>query len=264
MSLNLFYKPQDEDDKHNSGTDRYLITYADLITLLLGLFVILYASAQIDEEKFKDVSAALSSYFKSDNPASVNNAGNGNLNGGKSILPNPIISPNGKNEKTLEEIKKDSEKKFENLLKNGKIRIEQTSKGLVITMQEELLFKSGSASIERGGLGLLDTLAGILQGVNYEVEIDGHTDSDPIRTFKYESNWHLSGSRAVNVAYSLIMRGVPESNMSFRGFGAQRPIAENSTLAGKAINRRVEITISELPPGAPSEEGYSDVNTALR
>jgi chemotaxis protein MotB len=93
-------------------------------------------------------------------------------------------------------------------------------------------------------------------GKDQEIDIDGHTDSDPIRNFRYPSNWHLSVARAANIAYSLTEKGVPEYSIVVRGFGATRPIADNASPEGKAKNRRVEITITDLKQNTPTTQGY--------
>lgn len=249
------------DEKHNAGTDRYLITYADLITLLLGLFVILYATAQIDEEKFKQVSAALSEYFRSDKQSANLEGGSGILDGGKLSIPEPEIRNNKSETKNLDQIADEIKYSLEPLIREGKIKIVRNGKGLYLTLPENLLFLSGSSTIQPQGLVVIDTLARILRNIEYQIEIEGHTDSDPIRTFMFESNWHLSGARAVNVTYRLIRKGVPEELMSFKGYGASRPIADNSSDSGKALNRRVEISITELPIQAPSADGYAEIDS---
>jgi flagellar motor protein MotB len=125
-----------------------------------------------------------------------------------------------------------------------------------------MLFESSKAEIQPNAYPVLDTLANILQGVDYQISIDGHTDSDPIRTFRYESNWHLSVARAVNVGYYLIQRGLPEVNTTIKGYGAQRPVAGNDSPEDKARNRRVEITLKKLESDDPSTGGYAAEDSA--
>jgi len=238
---------------HNIGADRYLITYADLITLLLGLFVILYASSQVDSEKFKVYSAAFSEYFKAkDNK--VLQGGDGVLEGHKKGVPEPILPP--ATQRSISEITKMSESNLTKYLDNGSIHLEKSDKGLKIIMTEKLLFKSAQSSVESSGLKPLEIIAEILQNSSQNIMIDGHTDADKIKTFQYESNWHLSVARAANIAYKLISYGMPEHNLVIRGFGAQRPVADNTDSLGKSLNRRVEIYISELTPESPSKQGY--------
>jgi chemotaxis protein MotB len=241
------------EEEHNTGTDRYLITYADLITLLLGLFVILYAISKVDEAKYKELSQAFTQYFKTEKPK-VLAGGIGVMQGNKQGLPEPILPPS---EKSIKQIKEEIEKKLDSYIQKGEIKLKSTDRDIVLNVAEKLLFKSGSDLVEPEGLTVLDTLSLILSGIQKQIMVDGHADSDGIKTAKFPSNWHLSQARALNVAYKMMNSGVPETNMSIRAFGSQRPIADNATQEGKTQNRRVEITISELPHNAPSKEGYS-------
>lgn len=239
---------------HNVGADRYLITYADLITLLLGLFVILYASSQVDAEKFKNYSAAFSDYFKAKDDKVIQ-GGDGVLEGHRKGVPEPILPP--ATQKSIEDINKMTVDALSKFISNGDVELIMTDGGLRILMSEKLLFSSARAEIGKEGFGALDSIASILKNSGQRISVDGHTDSDEIRTFQYESNWHLSVARATNVAYRLIHVGdVPEYNMVICGYGSQRPIADNTTIEGKARNRRVEIFIRELTPESPSDKGY--------
>jgi chemotaxis protein MotB len=240
---------------HNVGADRYLITYADLITLLLGLFVILYATSQVDAEKFKEYSSAFSEYFKSKDNKVVQ-GGDGVLEGHKKGIPEPILPPAP--QRSIQEIADLSKTALAKFIESGQIELVQTDEGLKIVMSEKLLFKSAKAVIEESGFSALDSVASVLKSSSQKIMVDGHTDTDPIRTFLYESNWHLSAARATNVAYRLIQNGVPEYNMMIRGFGSQRPNSDNTTEDGKAANRRVEIFIKAASPDSPSDKGYQE------
>jgi chemotaxis protein MotB len=251
----MFKRKPNKDDGHNTGSDRYLITYADLITLLLGLFVVLYGSSQVDKEKYSEFSAAFSQYFKAKD-GKVLQGGDGVLQGHRKSVPEPILSP--VSQKSLVEISTDLDKSLKKFIENGTLNVSMNDSVLRINLSEKLLFRSGKAELEPEGIIALDSIANILKGLKQSVFIDGHTDSDPIRTFQFESNWHLSGARATNTAYRLIEGGLPEFNLTVRGYGSQRPIADNSTPEGKAINRRVEITLTGLSPNMPSDKGYID------
>ena len=253
------FKSKESEEKVN--TDRYLITYADLITLLLGLFVILYASSQVDEGKYKEFSSAFAQYFNAKKKA-VTPGGKGVLAGEREMVPDPIAQSFGK--KPLEEISREIQKSLHGMIEKGMITVRNTNTGILLTLPEKLLFESARAEVQPEGDIVLDSLAKVLQGLHYQVTIDGHTDSAPIRTFRYESNWHLSVARSLSVAYNLILKGVPEKNFIIRGFGAQRPIAENLTPDGRAMNRRVEISISELPSEVASTKGYADYDTTKK
>lgn len=240
---------------HGSEKDRYLVTYADLITLLLGLFVILYASSQVDQEKFKEISSALTKYFKSQ-PANPIEGGDGVLPASRRAIPEPMIAP--REAKSLDAIEKETTESFRDLINKGLLSLKRTESGLVLTLPEKLLFNPGKAEIQTDGLKTIDSLALILSALNNSIFIDGHTDATPIRTFQYESNWHLSVARALNVGYRLIQLGVPGENVVIRGFADKRPIADNLTEEGRAKNRRVEITISPIDENSPAKVSQND------
>ena len=241
-----------DEGRQTTGSDRYLITYADVITLLLGLFVILYSASQVDAGKFQQMRAALQSIFTADERPVK--GGDGVLDGNKEGVPQPILPPYGG--RTLSEIATDAEEALKQYLEIGEVAMRLDGTELNLKLSERLLFESGKAEVQPEGRTMLDTLASVLQGINKEISVDGHTDADPINSPRFPTNWHLSAIRATNVAYALMEKGVPEKNMIIRGFGAQRPVDENISEKGKAKNRRVEITISDLPPEAPSTEGY--------
>lgn len=247
----MIFRKRLDRTQENINLDRYLITYADLITLLLGLFVILYASSRVDEEKFKELSHAFSEYFQ---PEKISDGGASVFKGIPNGIPEPIMPYPSK--KSLEQIQVETERSLKKYVDNGLLTVTRTSNGLTLSLSEKLLFKSGKAEVEPEGMSVIDTLALILRGIDKQISVDGHTDSDPIRSFRYESNWHLSVARAVNVGYYLVERGISESNLMLRGFGSQRPVAPNSSIEGKAKNRRVEINITELSNNTPSTEGY--------
>jgi chemotaxis protein MotB len=238
-----------------TGADRYLITYADMLTLLLGLFVILYASSRVDQGKYKEMSAAFSEYFQVKNPK-ILQGGDGVLEGHSKGVPEPILAPSSAN--SIEEIKKTTRNVLGKYIETGSLEIREDKSGITVVLPEKLLFESGKANIQTKALPVLDTLSAVLKNIPFQIMVDGHTDSQPIKTFRYESNWHLSIDRALNVAYELISNDIPQYNLVVRGFGAQRPIAENVSKEGKRKNRRVEITISAKSPEMATETPKKD------
>lgn len=248
-------KQNSEEDFGNS--DRYLITYADLITLLLGLFVILYASSQVDLDKFSEFSKAMSEYFRP--KEQVIEGGDGVLEGRRGI-PQPILPTS--TEISISEVERMAESLLGEFIEKDFLTIRKTKTSIILSLPEKMLFESGKAELQSNSFEALDSLAKLLVGLPMQVSVDGHTDSEPIRSFRYETNWHLSAARALSVAYYLIGKGTDEENLVIRGFGAQRPVADNALPEGRAQNRRVEIQISELPVDALSMEGYNDDSTA--
>ncbi len=229
--------------------DRYLITYADLITLLLGLFVILYASSQVDAGKYQEFAAAFSEYFNNEG-----NGGDGILNDGSGLLQ-PVIPPS--ETKTVDDLDQEIQQSLSQQIRDNNISLERTADGLTVKLPEALLFRESEAELQPGSLPILDSLAAIFNGIDQQILVVGHTDSRPISTFQFASNWHLSVSRALNVAWYGIRKGMPEERVNISGYGSQRPVADNGTPEGRAQNRRVEIVIKELPDHIPDKGGYA-------
>jgi chemotaxis protein MotB len=256
----MFKRTIKEDESSRTSPDRYLITYADLVTLLLGLFVILYVSSRVDEERYKEFAKAFADYFKPQKGEEAHGTGLSPFQGVKRGIPEPVLP--FPNRRSLQEIQSDVQKSLEAYIKQGEISIVTRGQNVIITLPEKLLFKSGKAEIEPEGVAILEKISNSLRGLaeDQEVAVDGHTDSDPIRNFRYPSNWHLSVARAVNVAYLLIEKGVPERSIVVRGFADQRPVADNTTPENKAKNRRVEITISEQKSNVPTTKGYNSAD----
>ena len=224
-------KTHEEPENH----ERWLLTYSDLITLLLGLFVILYAMSKVDAEKYAEVAAALGGVFGGGESGkmTVMKGGNGVLE-----LPIPVTS------KEREEVQKQVEEGLQHDLKAGHITLTSDERGLTLHVAEELGFASGSAEPKREMLRVLDTLSAILRRLPHDIRVEGHTDDIPINTLMFRSNWHLSAARAVNTAYYLIeSKGFSPEKVSVAGYGEFRPLVPNSNEPNRAKNRRVDIVI---------------------
>lgn len=233
--------------------NRYLITFADLITLLLGFFVILYATSQIDGENFKKLQEALKKAFNSGEKPLLD-GGDGVLDGSRTMLPEPNFP--GKREGNIDSIENSIRKSLINYFDEDAVTMFKEGESIKIDMPEKLLFSSGYADIKQDGLKFLDTLADILSDVPNQITIDGHTDNVPISNERFKSNWHLSMQRALNVAYFMSKEGLKEENLAIRAYGEQRPKESNATNDGKAKNRRVELIISKVDIQSPSTKGY--------
>jgi chemotaxis protein MotB len=128
----------------------------------------------------------------------------------------------------------------------GQIEIRQLREGLQLNMSQEVLFASGSAEVSRGGQVVLAKVAERVRGAPYQVVVQGHTDDVPIATERFPSNWELAGARASRVVRILAKDGVPGERLSAVSFGEYSPRASNDTEAGRARNRRIEITLKPL------------------
>lgn len=237
------------------NAERYLLTYADLMNLLLIFFIILYSMSQVDAQKFDQLSGSFKSAFGDFAPgALIDNGGGGPslqtpLNPSDLQTPEPTsTSGNGTGsaeERSEKEIKDQVERLITDQNLQGNLKVSLEERGVVISITANLLFKSGSAQIENDSLSVLDKIGTILLQVpGNHIRIEGHTDNDPIMTSSYPSNWELSSSRATNVLRYLVDKsGIKPTVISSVGYGEYRPSVPNNSEYNKAINRRVDIVI---------------------
>lgn len=206
--------------------DRWLISYADLVTLLLALFIVLFASA--DKKRATSIASAMAAQFNEKGGPEVVPAGAGVLPGSESLLAvRAAIDRTFAANKTLRD----------------RAAIRNTERGLVVSLTEAGFFAPGEAEIRSDALPLLDALAETLRQTETPLRVEGHTDSLPIATARYPSNWELSAARATTVLTHLVAQGVPGSKLSIGGYADGRPIADNATADGRALNRRVDLVV---------------------
>ncbi len=237
--------------EEHENLERWLLTYADLITLLLGLFIVLYSMSQLDINKYQQWISAFNQLF----------GGGGVLEGGKGLLATPAPPKNGTGELTEASTSQPSQQRLELQLnavlntniQSKKVIITTSPEGLTIHLLERLLFESGSAELKPEAIAVLDTLAEILKFLPNKIRIEGHTDNRPIKTARFPSNWHLSVARALNTAYYLMNKGVNPEKISIAGYSEYRPIAPNDTEENRAKNRRVDIVIIASQSGVLSK-----------
>jgi len=219
--------------KHEAhdNEERWLLTYSDLITLLLGLFVILYAMSKIDAGKYAEFVNAMEGVFGS--PKGV-------MSGQGGVVQAPMPSVQTERQKIMDELRSAMHIEEHKL----PITISVNERGITVHIMEEMLFASGSAVIISSSLEELDSLAKALQGLRNDIRVEGHTDNVPINTDVFPSNWHLSVARAVNVGYYLIQRhGLNPERVSVVGYSEYRPLVPNDSPENRARNRRVDIVI---------------------
>jgi chemotaxis protein MotB len=212
--------------KEHPSQDRWLLTYADLITLLLGLFVILYAMSNIDKKKYSQWVAAFGGEFGS---------GKAEMGNGSPLMNE--LAEQFRVEKLLKQA-------LEIDGNNSALSTSIDERGVTIHIQEELLFPSGESKLKGSSFRMLDSLSSALRKIPNDIRIEGHTDNIPIATEEFPSNWHLSVSRAMNTGYYLIEHHkFNQEKLSVVGYGESKPIAANTTEKGRALNRRVDIVV---------------------
>ena len=263
-------KREHEVEKENG--ERWLLTYSDLITLLMIFFVVLYSMSKVDAEKFQAVAESLnkalgggtsSKIELSTNPAGPSLFQTGTPSTkitapGKGEDPNNTAytdpTANGEN-KNAGQGNVDAEKMSIDAIKakldkfavdNGIQTTLVTSieeRGLVVRIQETLLFQSGSAVITTQARAILEKISTVLAVVPNQIKVEGHTDNLPISTAQFPSNWELSVIRATNVVQILQSDGITPDRLSAAGYGEYRPISSNNTDAGRGKNRRIDLII---------------------
>lgn len=234
-----------KNSQDSGGGGEWLTTYADLMTLLLTFFVLLYSFSTVDAIKFKEISWSLAKALGGKSGV-INNGGNVgpipiNQNPGEGIKDNNNI---GKNEGELQQIFDQVTKEIKEKNLDTKIQIKEDLRGVVIELQEKILFDTGRADIKDESKQTLSKIADILLKYPNEIIVEGHTDNVPINTGYYKTNWELSSDRAVKVARFLVeVKGLNPRKVQAVGCGEFRPIESNDTPEGRKKNRRVNILI---------------------
>jgi len=251
----------EEDD----GSGDWILTYADMVTLLLCFFVLLFAMSSVKEETFEQLVKSLTRAIGKQN---VPEAGTReglmmqNLPAEKEI--DAVDELGGLVQKEIQEIETKVREfiMFNNL--QGQVKVEKEELGILITLSDLVLFPTGKAKMTSVGLEIMEKLYEIIkQFPQYYIRIKGHTDNVPISTAKFESNWELSANRACEVVRFLIERGINPKMLSAEGYAKYHPVATNDNPEGRAKNRRVEIKIERRvkSPDAPKNYQPGTQNT---
>jgi len=229
--------------------ERWLVSYADFVTLLFAFFVVMYASSQIDQRKAGRLSVAIESAFQE--------LGIFQTDGRKPPTAHKLSaagsrSPAGDAQRRadLTAVRGELEMALATQIKRGEAALHMKPDGLVVSLREAGFFDSGSAIMKRQGEDAFQRVAEILQAHPYALRIEGHTDTVPIHTIQFASNWELSTARATELVKALVERhGVPADPLSAAGYAEFHPVASNATTRGRQLNRRVDIVILTVPTG---------------
>lgn len=228
-------KKHEEEEEHQNH-ERWLLSYADFITLLMIFFIIMYAMSTLDQKKYEKLTTALNQAM-GDGTAIADTGSNMGGETGNGL------SEDAKLKKVKENL--DKYLKENNLSASVSTTIEK--RGLVLSFKDSLFFDSGKAEIRPEQIDKLITISKIInQSIISDsyIRIEGHTDSVPMHNEIFKSNWDLSVMRASNVAQILIDKaGINPERLSATGYGEYRPKVDNSTVEGKSTNRRVDIII---------------------
>jgi chemotaxis protein MotB len=234
--------------------ERWLVSYADFITLLFAFFVVLFATAEADKNKQAEFSQSIDEAFRalgifpgaSRQHASANFASNATE---KPVVPMNIVMGEdlldpARVKSDLENIGRELQQTLSSEVAKHTVSIQMGRDGLVISLREAGFFASGSAAPKSDTLHTLQTIAAALSRTSYDLRVEGHTDNVPIHNPQFDSNWELSTARATNIARLLLgTNAIRADRLSAAGYAEYHPIAPNDSLEGRAKNRRVDLII---------------------
>jgi chemotaxis protein MotB len=272
------HKPHHEEEHENE--ERWLVSFADMMTLLFCLFMVLFAISSVNTSKFEALQRSLKDAFS----GAVLDGGKSMLSSGSdqdktkqsavepplpSMRPLTAINNTSRRRNVAEELKqaKQEEQDFRSLKRRidklakdagvtGKVNVTVRRRGLVIQLlTDKVFFSSGDATLHPEAHKLVSKIGRIVRDERrHPVVVEGYTDSQPISTSRFQSNWDLSGARAAAVVNDFAKIGVLSARMSLQGYGSQIPIDSNSTAEGRAKNRRVEIVLSRIHTSSTDTE----------
>jgi chemotaxis protein MotB len=232
-------KKHEEHENH----ERWLVSYADFITLLFAFFVVMYSISSVNEGRFRTVSESIKAALNPIvSPPATPTPFQVGANKPTSIVPNVIPSRDVAVRRLRQAMKA-----LHPAERADTIQItEPGDSTIVLSLPELVLFESGAAALRAEALPFLQALAEVLVELDRQIKVQGHTDNAPIRTAQFPSNWELSAIRAVIVVRALgELYGVPSQNLSAVGYADSRPVIDNTTPENRAKNRRVEIVVLE-------------------
>jgi len=239
--------------KSHINQDRWMVSYADFITLLFAVFVVLYAFAKADQKKQVQLTDAIDSAFHSLGifpNATRKPAKDATITGAEMpaipmniVMGEDVLSP-ARVKEDLEHLHRELEQRLSDQVATHTVSMKMGRDGLVISLREAGFFSSGSATPKPETLPTLRQIALSLGRTPYDLRIEGHTDNIPIHTAEFDSNWELSAARATHIARIFIdLKAIPPERISAAGYSEYHPAAGNNTAEGRSENRRVDLVV---------------------
>lgn len=240
-------------NEKTSGS-RWLISYADFITLLFAFFVVMYSVSSVNDGKYRKFSESIEATF--DNPMkNIEPLSIGKLtkflskhdSGELSLENNTINNPTDENvfsqEIPLDLLEEKAKEKFKGLIKDGRVTMRRQENYVEIEIKSSMLFYEGGASLKKDSAKVIYDLAEVFKEISNYIVVEGFTDNKPISTELFPSNWELSATRSTVIIRKLIELGIPANRLSSMAFGANFPVDTNETDQGRKNNRRVTFIV---------------------
>lgn len=228
-----------KEEEQGGGAPEWMVTFSDAMTLLMVFFILLFSMSTVDAKKEKQLTSAFNSVF---------NGGGNNPIMGEGVGEDTLMNDGESQQQQTEEQQQSLMSILNNLISEkglqDYISVEKVERGVSVILVDSLLFQSGRADLKAESRDPLLDIAGVLNEIDNQIIIEGHTDNLPINTYLFGSNWELSTARAVVVTRFLVEHaGVDPTRISAQGYGEFRPLVPNDTAENKARNRRVNILI---------------------
>jgi chemotaxis protein MotB len=278
---------------HNHATERWMVSYADFITLLFAFFVVMYAMSSVNEGRYRVLSGALSTAFSptdghvngggpvtvadpaatkphgatAESPAVAAVAAPGAVEVAAKEEPKPVAEPpvdpveRAEIAKTAERVQHMTQlatkvdERLQALVRDGQVSVTRGARGIAIEINAAVLFDPAKADLKPASFEALRSLAGVLSGFVEPLQIEGHSDDVPIATREFRSNWELSAARAASVGRFLIEQGVAPNRIGIAGYAEFRPLTGNTSAESRARNRRVTLLVLSADDTRPKEGG---------
>lgn len=235
------------EDHATDARDRWMVSYADFMTLLFAFFVVMYAISSVNTEKYRVLSSTLEQVFQQPRSVDEMQVGDPTLAASPHIVDASIEAGYADPEVGDTELRSES-KPVEQLLSgfvdNGAVTVESNKDWLEISLNGSYNFAPGSADLTTSALQALQSVSEYLQGFSEPITVEGYTDNVPIVSAQFQSNWMLASARAAAVANELQRSGVDRDRLSAVGYGENHFLRSNATPAGRAANRRVVIVVA--------------------
>ncbi|MGG1401130.1 flagellar motor protein MotB [Bacillus salipaludis] len=235
------------DEEHEEHMDEaWLLPYSDLLTLLLALFIVLFAASSINKSKYE----AIMESFKSElSGTQVENSQVGLAPTPATVVqqqkpPVQSIQPvNKQKDVELDKLKEKLEAYIEKNHLHATVTLQNTKRGVEVTLKDVILFDPGKADLKKSSFKTLNAIVGLMKTVPNPISIEGHTDNVPIGNAAFSSNWELSSARAVSVLHYFELKHISHKRLQFTGYGEYKPIYRNDTKEHRQANRRVNIVV---------------------
>jgi chemotaxis protein MotB len=243
-------------DEHAENHERWLVSYADFITLLFAFFVVMYAISTLNEGKYRVLSDALLQAFRHDRVVTPQRGGLSPMNrttAAPPIVPKPRRDADPVRrvqERRLLELAAKIREALAPMMRAGQVRLTTLPHGIAVEINASVLFAPGQAQLQAESIDALVAVARMLAPGDDAIQVEGHTDNVPIASTVYPSNWELASARASAVVRLFVDHGVPSPRLAAVSYADNRPVESNDTTDGRARNRRVTLMIIAAPGGA--------------